>query len=373
MITKIKKKRIIFFLPVFRLGGASESIYKLSKFLIKKNFSILIISLGKNHYKNNLLKLGCEINEINSTRTLYSILKLRKIVKKEINKNFSKTILISNIHYANVISLIACRDLNGIEIILTERSSLSELKISSNPLMLLKNIVISLLVKYLYRYSDLIITNSQYEKKFIKEKFNVKKIKCIHPPSIYEVKKTFNKRIGKLKKNKIIYVGRLSKEKGVITILKALNNIKINHKFIFEIYGDGEDKNKVKKFIDLNKMNKFALIKGFKKNKKDIFKNAILFINASKFEGLPNAMVQSLNYNVYPICSNSPGGNMEVIKFGKLGLPFNTGDSDHLKDRIEFFFKKNLLLNNKIKFKHLKKYTEKSSNYEYLKTLNNFK
>ena len=120
-------------------------------------------------------------------------------------------------------------------------------------------------------------------------------------------------------------------------------------------------------------MNKIALIKGFKKNKKDIFKNAILFINASKFEGLPNAMVQSLNYNVYPICSNSPGGNMEVIKFGKLGLPFNTGDSDHLKDRIEFFFKKNLLLNNKIKFKHLKKYTEKNSNYEYLKTLNSFK
>ena len=134
MTIKIQKKRIIFFLPIFGLGGASESIYKLSKFLIKKNFSILIISIGKNHYKNNLLKLGCDVNEINSSRTLYSILKLRRIVKKEINENFSKTILISNIHYANVISLIACRNLNGIKIILTERSSLSELKISSNPL-----------------------------------------------------------------------------------------------------------------------------------------------------------------------------------------------------------------------------------------------
>ena len=84
--------------------------------------------------------------------------------------------------------------------------------------------------------------------------------------------------------------------------MKALNNIKIKYKFIFEIYGDGEDKNKVKKFIDLNRMNKIAQIKGFEKDKKAIFKNAVLFINASKFEGLPNAMVQSLNYNVYPIC-----------------------------------------------------------------------
>ena len=51
MIAKNKKKRLVFFLPNFSLGGASESIFKLVNFLVKFNFSILIISIGKNYYK----------------------------------------------------------------------------------------------------------------------------------------------------------------------------------------------------------------------------------------------------------------------------------------------------------------------------------
>ena len=83
------KKRIIFFLPVFTLGGASESIFKLTKFLLKKKFSVLIISVGKNSYRNELKKIGADFHELKSSRALFSILKLRKIIRSELNKNFS--------------------------------------------------------------------------------------------------------------------------------------------------------------------------------------------------------------------------------------------------------------------------------------------
>ena len=43
--------RLIFFLPFWGLGGASESIFKLINFLKKKNFSIISVSIGKNFYK----------------------------------------------------------------------------------------------------------------------------------------------------------------------------------------------------------------------------------------------------------------------------------------------------------------------------------
>ena len=38
MVLKKKQKRLVFFLPNFILGGAGESIFKLSKFLVKYNF-----------------------------------------------------------------------------------------------------------------------------------------------------------------------------------------------------------------------------------------------------------------------------------------------------------------------------------------------
>ncbi len=366
------KKRIIFFLPVFTYGGASESIFKLSKFLLKKNFSILIISIGKNSYRNELKKIGADLYEIRSSRAFFSILKLRKIIKSELDKNFSKIFLISNIHYANIISLISSFKLKGIKIILTERSSLSELKIFTNLVTFLKNRLIFYLAKYLYKYSDLIITNSLYEKNFIKKKFQIQNIKCIYPPSISNIlisKKVKNK-YKSLKK--IIYVGRLSEEKGVITILKALSKLN-NINFEFKIYGEGAEKEKLKRFIKLNNLNKKVLFQGHIKNKDLIFKDANLFINASWFEGLPNALVQSINYNVFPICSSSPGGNTEVIKHGKLGLSFKSNNSLDLNKKISFFFKNKLKLNQQIRKNHLKNYTENRSNKEYLVNLNRLK
>jgi len=368
-VLKKKQKRLIFFLPHFILGGAGESIYKLSKFLVKHNFSILIISLGKNSYKKDFKKINCEIVEIDSSKTLFSIFKLRKLVIDEAKKNFKKLVFISNLNYANVISIISLINLNKIKIILTERSSISELNYSNSLSSKLKNKIIYFLAKFLYKFSDLIITNSKFEKNYIRNKFQLNNVICIHPPSIEKIIKK-NKNNNPKKILNIIYVGRLAKEKGVLVILKALKNLNKNYKFLFNLYGDGPEIKSIEKFIKINNLNKVISLKGYEQNKKLIFKNADLFINASLWEGLPNAIVQSINYNVFPICSDAPGGNMEVIQNGKLGLSFKTNDVNDLQKKITKFLNKRFKLNNKIRSQHLKNYTELESNLKYLKTLN---
>ncbi len=373
MKTKIKKQRIIFFLPNFSQGGATESIVKLTRFLIDHNYSILIISVGKNAYKNYLKKIGCEIYELSKGRTLLSIFALRKLVKEDLKKKYSQTILISNIHYANVISLISCFKLKNLKIVLTERSSLSELLIYTNFFNFVKKRVIYLLAKILYQFSNLVITNSKFEKKYIQNNFNIRNLEYVYPPSILSVKRKYKIIKKNNKQIKIIYVGRLSKEKGVITILKALLKIKNKFNFIFEIYGEGDEKENIEKFIKLNKLNKKVKLKGFSKNQNIIFSNASLFINASWFEGLPNALVQSINNSVFPIVSRSPGGNLEVIKYGKLGLLFKSDDVNDLKNKILFFLKKKIRFNQNLRIEHMNNFTEKKSNKKYLKILKKLK
>ena len=347
------------------MGGAGESIFKLSKYLVKYNFSILIISLGKNSYKKNFKKINCEIAEIDSSKALFSIFKLRKLVMDESKKNFEKIVFISNLNYANVISLISLANLNKIKIILTERSSISELNYSNNITNKFKNKLIYFFAKIFYKFSDLIITNSKYEKKYIQDKFQLKNVICIHPPSIKDIiKKKSNNNYKKILT--IIYVGRLSREKGILVILKALKNLGKKYKFLFNLYGDGPERKSIEEFIKINNLNKIISLKGFVQNKKLIFKNADLFINASLWEGLPNALVQSINYNVFPICSDAPGGNIEVIKNGKLGISFKTNDENDLQKKVEKFFNKRLKLNNKSRIEHLQNYTELKSNQKYL-------
>jgi len=329
----------------------------------------LIISLGKNYYKKDFKKINCEIAEIDSSKTLFSIFKLRKLVMDESKKNFEKIIFISNLNYANVISVISLINLNKIKVILTERSSISELNYSNNLSNKIKNKLIYFFAKILYKFSDLIITNSKFEKNYIRDRFQLHNVICIHPPSIKNIIK--NKSNNNYKKIlNIIYVGRLSREKGIHVILKALKNLNKKYKFLFNLYGDGPERKSIKEFIKINNLKKIISLKGFVKDKKLIFKNANLFINASLWEGLPNAMVQSINYNVFPICSDAPGGNMEVIKNGKLGISFKTNDERDLQNKIKKFLTKRLKLNNKNRIQHLKNYTELESNQKYLKTLN---
>ena len=271
MVLKKKQKRLIFFLPSFILGGAGESIFKLSKYLVKYNFSILIISLGKNSYKKNFKKINCDIAEIDSSKALFSIFKLRKLVTDESKKNFEKIVFISNLNYANVISLISLANLNKIKIILTERSSISELNYSNNITNKFKNKLIYFFAKIFYKFSDLIITNSKYEKKYIQDKFQLKNVICIHPPSIKNIiKKKSNNNYKKILT--LIYVGRLSREKGILVILKALKNLSKKYKFLFNLYGDGPERKSIEEFIKINNLNKIISLKGFVQNKKLIFK-----------------------------------------------------------------------------------------------------
>jgi glycosyltransferase involved in cell wall biosynthesis len=351
------------------LGGAGESIFKLSKFLIKHNFSILIICLGKNYYKKDFKKINCDTVEIDSSKTLFSIFKLRRLVIDESKKNFEKIIFISNLNYANVISIISLINLNKIKVILTERSSISELNYSKSLSKKFKNNIIYFLAKFLYKFSDLIITNSKFERNYIQDKFHLNNVICIHPPSIKNIiKKNRNNNYKKIVN--ILYVGRLSREKGIFVILKALRNLSNQYKFLFNLYGDGPERKSIEKFIKINNLNKIISLKGFEKNKKIIFKDANLFINASLWEGLPNALVQSINYNVFPICSDAPGGNMEVIKNGKLGFYFKTNDEKDLQKKIKKFFNNRSKLNNKSRIKHLQNYTEIKSNQKYLYIIN---
>lgn len=373
MNTKNKKHRIIFYLPVFGFGGASESIIKLAKFLNNHNFSVSLISIGKNVHKKYLKKIGCDVYELNTRRALFSIFLLRNLIKKDLNKNYFQTTLISNIHYANIISLISCFGLKGVKIIFTERSSLHELSIKDNFFKFIKKRLIYYMAKNLYKYANLVIANSKYEKDYIKKRFNVKNIKYIYPPSILKINPSYKMSKNHNNLKKIIYVGNLFKEKGAITIVKAISKIKNDLNFILEIYGEGYEKKNIKNFISQKKLSKKVFFRGFHKDKSKIFKNKDLFINASWYEGLPNALVQSINNNIFPICSKSPGGNSEVIKYGKLGLYFTAGDSNDLKKKILYFFRKKLQLNEKLRIDHLKNFTEEKSNKKYLKTLKSIK
>ena len=105
----LNKKTLIFFLPNFSQGGAAETLSKLMMYLAKKH-DCLLICLNNCFYKKILIKNKVKIIEINSNKAFFSMFKIRNIVKKILNVK-ENAIFISNINYANVLSIIILRSL----------------------------------------------------------------------------------------------------------------------------------------------------------------------------------------------------------------------------------------------------------------------
>ena len=345
------KKNVLFFLPVFIPGGAGNAIYRMCKKFDKSKYNFYIISIGPCSYKKELKKYVRKFYELKASRAIFAIFELRSIINK---LNFqNNNIFVSNINYANIITILALRKYSNLKIILVERTAIKELDIYFGLKDFIKKKIIKFLIKFLYKKADVIVTNSKKSSSNLRTlcKSNVK---TIYSPAF----KKFNKRIKKKKTiRKILSVGRLSKEKGYETLIRSVNLIK-DKTFILKIIGDGDQKSNLKNLIKQFKLESKILLIGYQKNPSKYFKEADLYINCSFFEGFPNSVVEAISYNLPVICSRSHGGVTEMFSNGRGGYFFEAGNylslanlmNNFLNSQNNFQKKTNYKLNKITKF-----------------------
>ena len=350
------KINIFFFISNFNFGGAGNAIYVFLKKLNAKKFNLHLICIGKSEYKKFLpkhIKFYSIDNKVYFFKTFFNFFKIQKKLKKFSQKK-EKNIFISNIHYSNVLSIFFLRKLKNLKIILFERTSLNELDIFINLLSFVKNKIVKILIRFTYRKSDKILSNSKVlQSEF--SKINLRS-EVVYSGALEKVFK--NKKIRKKKYYNFVSVGRLAPQKDYFTLFKAIQHLKKDN-FILRVFGEGELKESLKKYIDKNSLEKKIILMGHEPNRKKIYKNADLLLHCSVFEGLPNVIVEALNYSVPVIAANGAGGIREVLCYGKYGQLFKTGDFKVLAKNIDNFILNPNKLNKKVlnsKF-YLKRFT----------------
>ena len=349
--------KVFFFIPNLRQGGASHAIINFLKYINKKNFDIHLIYLGKSFYKN--LPKNIKVYKLDYKKVFFSFFEIKRIISANIFNN-NKNVFISNFNYANVLSVLFLRKLKNLKIVCFERNSIFELFYSKNIITYARSVIIYLLIRIFYRYADLILTNSKnVTKEFKKVNINSK--------VVYSglLENLTNKTSVSKKVCKIIAVGRLEPQKDYFTILKAINLIK-NEKFRLYIYGEGSLKSEIKAFIKQQSLNDKVILCGYEINKDKIYSNANLLVHASIFEGIPNAIVEALSYEVPVIASKNHGGNSEVLNGGQFGDLFTRGSIIELSNKIQsFLFNPTFLKNKSLKgSKNLNKFLSNSTTKE---------
>ena len=178
----------------------------------------------------------------------------------------------------------------------------------------------------------------------IKKIFPKEKIKILYDP-IIEVNKV-NKY---LKDNNLqdvrdkkyfLNIGRLTKQKNQILLLKAFSKIISNNKDLsLIIAGEGEERTKLERYIKLNHLKDKVTLVGHNKNIFPIIKNSIAVISTSLWEDPGAVMIEASFCNKNVISSNCPNGPSEFLSSEKGDFLFENNDLVSLIDKINSFLK----------------------------------
>ena len=284
----------------------------------------------------NLYKKSKSIFE----KFFFNFFRIKKI-RSEIKKNPS--IVISFLTTTNILTILSCLGLNR-KIIINERN---DPKKQTIPYIwkILRIIFYGLAFKIVKNIPD-----NKKEKNYFKNK-------TIFIPNPLMLEKGNNN----IKKEKIILsVARLTYQKNIDLLLHSFSKsdaIKNNWKLI--ILGKGPDEKKLKQMTKKLNISKFVIFQGLVKKINFWYKKAGIFVLSSRFEGMPNALIEAIFFKSSIIGSDITGIKY-FIKHNFNGLLFKNNNEESLTKCINFLIKNRMVRN---------KFTKNA--YKELKTKSN--
>ena len=357
------QKKLVLFMPYIGGGGVEKNLFIIANYFSKKISDLYVLTTSKK-YKH---KFNKNIKFISPKKNLSDGLNIK--LKYLIGLYFLFLFLIKNRHsvvfsfQANVYAILLCKILN-IKIIARSNSS---------PDGWYHNWIKKIIYKIIIKNADLVIVNSKEFKLQMNRRFGIKS-KCIYNPldkkfirinSKVKIKRSPFKQKGELK---ILNIGRLTKQKDQITLIKSADILK-KEKFKFKIVimGRGIEYKNLNQEINKKKLGQFVKIVPFQNNPYPFIKLCDLFVLCSKYEGLPNVLLEAAALKKLIISTDCPTGPKEILNNGETGLLFKISDYKDLAHKI-ILIKKNKINKQKI----IKKNYKNLSRFDYHKNLDNY-
>lgn len=141
------------------------------------------------------------------------------------------------------------------------------------------------------------------------------------------------KKIERKSLKKFIYIGRLVKEKQVPHIIKAFGQVIKKHpEYTLDVYGDGEDADKISDLINELRLDNNVKMKGRTEDIPKVFQSGIASIIASDYEGFGLVILESLHYGCPVISYDFKYGPKDLIEDGVNGYLVEKNNIDMLAD-----------------------------------------
>lgn len=166
---------------------------------------------------------------------------------------------------------------------------------------------------------DYFVLVSKGLQKFYHKKMRSYKCKCVYIPNAIE---SIPKTKSPLTSEHLISVGRLSKEKGYLDLLKIYLDLKNKKcRWHLDIVGDGSERKKLEDFIKNNNLENDVTLHGFKNSKEieKLMQKSSIYVMTSYTESFGIVLLEAMSNGLPCIAFDSAEGAKEVITSGRDG------------------------------------------------------
>lgn len=334
----MQKKRIAIHLPDLNLGGIGKNSFKLAEAFRDKGYKVEFVINNFNGKYIDQIPNDIAVVDLKSNRFFCSLPKIYKYLKQTEPDAFIVArdyinipiIIIKNILRIKTRLMISCHT-----------NMAEEVKYAGLKRKIFLKIIL-FLTRFTYRYADSVVVVSEGIKNdvHIYSGLDKDRITTIYNPIIdskmeAQMKEEVECKWIEVDEKVIISVGRLTRQKDFVTLIKAFDLVKKQYEGVkLIILGEGEDRVKLQKLIDEMGLGKEVNLWGYVNNPYAYLKKADLFVLASAWEGFGNSIVEAMATGIPLICTDCPSGPSEILANGKYGDLVKVGDYEELSKRI---------------------------------------
>jgi glycosyltransferase involved in cell wall biosynthesis len=324
-------ERVAFFLPSLLGGGAERVVLGLAGDFAQQEISVdLVLAAAEGPYLADVHP-RVRLIDLKAGRVLASLLPLIRYLRAE-----RPAAMLSTLDHANVVALWAKR-LARVPTRLWVREASTHSQTYRHPAVLRANAV-SFLMGYSYRWAEGVIAPSHDAAADLARYVSLRE-GALHVICNPVIRPALTQQAcapvehpwfapGALPL--VLSVGRLSEAKDFATLIRAFAQVRRQTHARLVILGEGELRVQLESLVQSLGLARDVLLPGFVANPYAYMARASVYVLSSRWEGLPNALIEALALGTPVVATDCESGPREILDNGRYGRLVPVGDTEAL-------------------------------------------